>query len=117
MILIIAFAKSAFNLSKTGSPRPTGQFWTFIFSFAPIESPSLMSSSKNSSSKLIFDLSGKKNLFSLTNSRSTLSADILPICYTKPLVIIPFAFKYFLATAPAATRIAVSLALDLPPPL
>ena len=66
LMLIIALAKSAFSLSKTGSPRPTGQFCTFTPNLAPIESPSLISSSKKDSRESILVLSGKKNLFLLT---------------------------------------------------
>ena len=35
LILMIALARSALSLSKTGSPRPTGQFSTQTPSFAP----------------------------------------------------------------------------------
>ena len=44
LILIIALASSASNLSKTGSPMPTGQFSTLMPSFAPTEFPSSISS-------------------------------------------------------------------------
>ena len=38
-MLIIALAKSASNLSNTGSPKPGGQFFTNTVNLAPIESP------------------------------------------------------------------------------
>ena len=45
------------------------------------------------------------------------SALISAICSTNANILIPFCVKNFLATAPPATRQAVSLAEDLPPPL
>ena len=62
--IMIALARSAFSLSKTGSPKPTGQFSTQTPSFAPTELPSAISSSNILFKSPILDKSAKKYLFS-----------------------------------------------------
>ena len=64
LILMIALARSAFSLSKTGSPKPTGQFSTQTPSFAPTELPSAISSSNILFKSSSLDKSAKKYLFS-----------------------------------------------------
>ena len=78
-MLIIAFARSASSLSKTGSPRPIGQFSTLTPSLAPTELPSAISASNIEFNSSSFDSSAKKYLFVLGASRLILSALILPI--------------------------------------
>ena len=73
----MAFAKSASNLSNTGSPSPAGQPLTTICNFAPTESPSFISSSNKASNSLTFEGSAKLNLFFV--SQSIVSAAIGPI--------------------------------------
>jgi len=79
LILIIAFAKSASNLSNTGAPRPTGQFSIVTPSLAPTEFPYVINSANKSSNSGNFDASEKKYLLLLLSVWLILSALITPI--------------------------------------
>ena len=81
-MLIIAFAKSASSLSKTGSPRPIGQFITLTPSFAPTELPSSISSSNIELRASNLESSAKKYLFDLAFFKLMVSAEIAPIWLT-----------------------------------
>ena len=76
---MIAFANSASNLSKTGSPSPTGQFETLTPNFAPTELPSAIKSANIESRSANFDSSAKKYLFVFALPKSIFSAFIVPI--------------------------------------
>ena len=65
LIETIAFASSASNLSKTGSPRPILQPEILTPNSAPTESPSSISWLNNSSSSGSFDSSQKLYLFEI----------------------------------------------------
>ena len=62
-MLIIALAKSASNLSYTGSPRPTGIPWHLNSMIAPKEVPSLRAFVIFTSHSFIIFLSGQKKSF------------------------------------------------------
>ena len=66
LIVIIAFAKFASSFSKTGSPKPTGQFLTITPNFAPTELPSLIKLSNIESKSDSLDSSQKKYLLSIS---------------------------------------------------
>ncbi len=117
LILIRPRARSASSLSNTGSPRPGGTFEAITLIFAPIESPCSRKSSMNFSSSPIRAGSAQKNGLLSTKSKSRASSSIGPSCDTKPRISTPNrSRRYFLAIAPDATRIVVSLADARPPP-
>ncbi len=117
LILIREWAISASRRSKIGSPSPTGTFVAITEIFAPTELPSFSKSCMYCSISGTLSGSGQKNGLFSTSSSKTCSALIGPSCDKYPLISIPAIFcKYFLAMAPAATRIAVSRAEERPPP-
>ena len=65
LIPISPWAKSASNLSKTGSPKPGGTFVAITEIFAPIESPDFLKESIISSISETIFLSGQKKGFLL----------------------------------------------------
>ena len=79
LMLIMAFAKSASNLSKTGSPRPMGQFVTLTPSFAPTELPSSINSENITSRSSNLESSAKKYLLDLAFFKLIVSAEMFPI--------------------------------------
>ena len=82
LILIIALARSASNLSKTGAPKPTGQFSIVTPSFAPTELPSAIKSLNKLSRSVSFELSAKKYLLVPLSLWLIASALIAPIWLT-----------------------------------
>ncbi|MNL57685.1 hypothetical protein D3C87_1812680 [compost metagenome] len=122
-MLIIALARSACNLSKTGSPNPTGTFLIIVEMRPPTVSPDLRTASMNSI--ISFAVAGSAHraildsLKSNNASKSFVSKfgdSILPTPDTCANISIPCCFKKDLAIAPAATLAAVSLADERPPP-
>ena len=117
LMLISAWAMSASRRSKTGSPSPAGTPLATTVTFAPMESPSFFSARISSSNASILSGSGQKNGFCSTCDQSLISSGISPIWVRQPRISMPnFSARYFLAIAPAATRIAVSRAEERPPP-
>ena len=89
---------------------------------APQDDPAFLTANKYFSQSFTDFLSGQKNGFFLISEsfQFDLSQDINPSCVTAPITLnfLPkILFKTTLATAPAATLLAVSLADCLPPPL
>ena len=117
LMLISAWAMSASRRSKTGSPSPAGTPLATTVTLAPMESPSFFSARINSSNASILSGSGQKNGFCSTCDQSLISSGMSPIWVRQPRISIPnFSARYFLAIAPAATRMAVSRAEERPPP-
>ena len=116
-MLIIAEANFASIFSKTGDPSPAGTPIERTSITPPTESPSFLTLSINSVILSYWDLSEILNRFFSMYFSLKLLHFILPICATKPMVLILNELSTFLAIAPAATLATVSLFEDLPPPL
>ena len=79
LMLIIALAKSASNLSKTGAPSPTGQFSIDTPNLAPTELPSTIKSANILSKSPNLDISAKKYLLVFASLGLMFSAFMVPI--------------------------------------
>ena len=123
-----ALPRSAFSLSKTGSPSPAGTPEATISATPPIEFRSPRTRSISATIRAAAAASGQRTTLGRPSGRrSTWSgataagsgtrATTSPTCRTYPTTRPPnrSAISFF-ATAPAATRTAVSRALDRPPP-
>ncbi|MNK73853.1 hypothetical protein D3C87_933520 [compost metagenome] len=122
-MLIIAFARSAWSLSNTGSPSPTGTCLTTAEMRPPTVSPAFLTESINSTISLAVAGSAQRAILDSRSSRralrslvSKLGASIVPTPETCAKISMPNCCKKLLATAPAATRAAVSRAEERPPP-
>ena len=98
-----------------GAPRPTGTPVALSSIIAPHDEPAFLTASRYFSQSFTDFLSGQKNGFFLISLsfQFDLSQDIKPNCVTAPITLnfLPIIFfKTTLATAPAATLLAVSLA-------
>ena len=104
-----------------GAPKPTGIPDALNSIIAPQDDPAFLTAKRYFSHSLTDFLSGQKKGFFLISAslQLDLSQDIKPNCVTAPIILNlepSNLFKTILATAPAATRQAVSLADCLPPP-
>mmetsp|Transcript_6484 Transcript_6484/g.19173 ORF Transcript_6484/g.19173 Transcript_6484/m.19173 type:complete len:283 (-) Transcript_6484:384-1232(-) len=121
---IMALASSASSLSKTGDPKPQGQFLTTQVTVPPHDSLCLLMLSISLIILSEVSSCGQRTMLSSTSSTvkaswSTASSGTLTsfTLDTHAMISVPATFfsKLF-AIAPAATRPIVSLALLLPPP-
>lgn len=140
-ILSMPWARQASNLSKHGSPRPTGQLRITQVTVPPIESflsrNSAILSAIRSAASLLGQRTGRKSGWS-TSSRVIVSKSFRNVGFvagvgcvdvggkssssptdeTKATISTPWTReRYFSAMAPAATRAIVSRAELRPPPL
>jgi len=113
---IRAFARSASILSNTGSPSPGGHPFTTISTIPPRVSPSLRASSSNFSILSAAFPSGQSRGFSAMSPGGAFSAATPPTSFVNASTEIPSRETIFFATAPAATRAAVSRPEARPPP-
>ena len=117
LMLIRARARSASRRSNTGSPSPGGTPLATTSIRAPMESPDFLSASMKRAISSAAAGSGQKNGLRSTSSQSNAAGRIGPSCARWPRTRMPArSRRYFFATAPAATRIAVSRAEERPPP-
>ena len=116
-ILIRALAMSASSLSRTGAPRPAGTPAATTSITAPVDEPALRTPSRKVSHSFAVSASGhQKGLFSTSpQSQRPRSIRCGPIWMRAPRIATPPP-RTLRATAPAATRMAVSRALARPPP-
>ncbi|MNE45976.1 hypothetical protein D3C80_1402940 [compost metagenome] len=114
---IMAWAMSASSRSNTGSPSPTGTLRAMTATLAPMLLPSFLRARMYSSRASSLPASGKKKGFCSIWLASKASALMGPSWERKPTISMPcICLRYFLAMAPAATRMAVSRAEERPPP-
>ena len=111
-----AAARSASILSKTGSPSPAGQPVTRISTMPPRLSPSRFASSSFRSILFAASASGHSRRFAPMASLDQVSMPIPPSSTVQPRISIPSRARILRATAPAATRAAVSRPEARPPP-
>ena len=104
-----------------GAPKPIGIPLALTSIIAPQDEPDFLMLNKYFSHSFTIDLSGQKNEFFLItlSFHFLVSQPRIPNWVTAPITLnfFPILFsKTFLAIAPAATLLAVSLADCLPPP-
>ena len=114
---ISAAARSASSLPYNGAPSPGGTPTASSAITAPIEEPALRTRSRQSSHTGTMAASGQLNGLHPTSSQSQRagSTPCGPSCASAPRMRTPGPSTRR-ATAPAATRVAVSRADDRPPP-
>ena len=118
---IIALAKSAVSLSKTGSPSPGGAFLTCARIRPPTLSPDIRALSIQATICSVISWSGHRTILDSIFSKVTFAGSMCVrrswICSTHAKVSIPpSCCSNFRAMPPAATRPIVSRALARPPP-
>ena len=113
---ITAFASSASNFSNTGSPNPAGTPSARHSTIPPHESPCCAISAIFLSISSAASLSGARIAFCSTHARSIFEQRIPAAFTVYARTEIPASSKIIAATAPAATRAAVSLPEERPPP-
>ena len=118
---IIAFARSASSRSNTGSPQPTGQPRTAHVTAPPSELPAFRAASIASIMRAATSGDGQRTGVASTCARVTTSGShSATIDWTvdthDTISTFQRTARSFRATAPAATRAAVSRALVRPPP-